>query len=229
MPGATARAGRIFCGRTGGNRRDSSDSALSHTEGPTSLSAMSVDWEPCKLEVLWRTLWRALESAPAAPGHPWRTPVLATAGDEGGARVIVLRDAVREERSLTFHSDLRSPKIEALRRSPRVAWVFYSPEWQVQVRVRARAFLHVADPVAAAHWVRVPPAARANYSGDLPPGASRAHPFAGEYLERTGEAHFVVVETHAEAVDWLWLPPGAPLRAGWDWDGEGWRGGWLTP
>ena len=143
--------------------------------------------------------------------------------------MIVLRSSVREERSLTFHTDARSPKVEALRRSPLVTWVFYSPEWQVQVRVRARAFLHLADSVTAAHWRKVPPAARSNYTSDLPPGASRPHPFAGEYLETTGESHFAVVRTEAESVDWLWLRPGTHRRAGWHWNGVDWQGCWRTP
>jgi len=190
---------------------------------------MRIDWEHSELEVIWMTLWVALESAATSPGHPWRTPVLATAGDEGGARVVVLRDANRVERCLKFQTDIRSPKVAALRRSPWVTWVFYSPEWQVQLRMRAQAVVHFSDTVTATQWERVPPSARANYSSDSPPGEPRANPFSGEYLESTGESHFAVVETTTQTVDWLWLRPGAHRRAGWRWEGQGWQADWRTP
>jgi hypothetical protein len=190
---------------------------------------MDPSWESTDLEGVWSVVWRELEKAARTPGNAWRTPVLATAGDSGGGRVVVLRQSVEDSRELTFHTDLRSPKVSALRTSPWVTWVFYEPRTQVQLRVRAAATIHAGDSVAAEAWERVPAGSRKNYSTVEAPGTERPHPMAGEYLEKTGVERFAVVRTVASSVDWLWLAEGGHRRARWEWNGAIWVGRWLTP
>jgi 3-hydroxyisobutyrate dehydrogenase len=190
---------------------------------------MSGRWESMELGGVWRESWLALGEAVRTPSAPWRTPVVATAGDDGGGRVVVLRGVSEERRELVFHSDARAPKVAALKRSPWLTWVFYSPEWQVQLRVRARAMVHVGDSVAMGYWPAVPEAARGNYGTVGAPGSSMAHPFAQQYLEGVSERNFAAVVTEAVGVDWLWLRSGGHRRAGWDWNSREWSGTWRTP
>jgi len=186
-------------------------------------------WDSQDSGVIWSGIWEGLGVALRSPGHPWRTPVLTTAGDEGGGRVIVLRGASELSRELEFHTDIRSSKVEALRVSPRAGWVFYSAEWQVQLRVRARARLHVGDSVSSEAWDRVPEASRTSYSASQAPGTPVPHPYQGQYLQKTGRDNFAVVCTVVETLDWLWLNPSGHRRARWEWGGAGWSAEWLVP
>lgn len=173
--------------------------------------------------------WRLLVLASRTPGHPLRTPVVATAGDDGGARVVVLRgvDAVAGE--LEFHTDARSPKARALRRSPAMTWVFYDASTGVQWRARGEGRLHVGDDVWRAAWERVPSASRANYGVDAAPGTALGAPLEAVDFRDVGPAHFLVVRCRLEWLDWLWLRPLGNLRAQWVRDGAGWRGQWVAP
>jgi Pyridoxamine 5'-phosphate oxidase len=136
--------------------------------------------------------------AARTPGNAWRTPVLATAGDSGGGRAVVLRQSVEDSRELTFHTDLRAPKVSALRTSPWVTWVFYEPRTQVQLRVRAAATIHAGDAVAAEAWDRVPAGSRKNYAtrwgevswGGVTQGSAPLHPGLSSCAAlRRGRAH----------------------------------------
>lgn len=173
--------------------------------------------------------WRLLGHASRSPGHPLRTPVVATAGDDGGARVVVLRgvDAVAGE--FEFHTDARSPKASALRRSAAMTWVFYDASTGVQWRARGEGRLHVGDDVWRAAWERVPSASRANYGSDAAPGAALEAPLEAIDFRDVGPAHFMVVRCRVEWLDWLWLRPTGNRRAQWVRDGAVWRGQWVAP
>ena len=186
-------------------------------------------WESTELGGVWQEIWRELGEVVRTPSAAWRTPVVATSGDDGGGRIVVLRGVCEERRELVFHSDARSPKVSALRRSPWLTWVFYSAESQVQLRVRARATVHVGDGLAKGCWLAVPEASRANYGTAGVPGSAMAHPFAQQYLEGVSERNFAVVVTEVIGLDWLWLRSGGHRRAGWVWNSREWVGTWRTP
>jgi len=190
---------------------------------------MNTDWGALDLPGLPSEIWRLLEQGVRTVGHPWRTPVLATDGDAGGARVVVLRRVDAEAGVLEFHTDARSPKVEALRRSPRVTCVFYSAETQVQVRIRALAAVHINDAVAASAWERVPKGSRGNYTTDLPPGTVLDRPGFEHDFRDAMTHHFALIRCRVESLDWLWLAGPGHRRAQWTRDGEGWRGHWVMP
>ena len=173
--------------------------------------------------------WRAWADAARAPGHPFRTPVVATAGDDGDARVVVLRAVDRALGELEFHTDGRSPKVAALGRSGRVTWVFYDASEGVQWRVRGRARLHAGDDVWREAWARVPQGSRRSYGARWAPGTAVPGPLDAVDFRDNGPDHFVVVRCRAESLDWLRLRPEGNLRARWERDGDGWRGCWVAP
>lgn len=173
--------------------------------------------------------WGAWAEASRTPGHPFRTPVVATAGDDGDARVVVLRAVDRDAAELEFHTDARSPKVEALRRSPRLTWVFHDLARGVQWRVRCQARLHRGDEVWRSAWERVPTSSRASYAGVAAPGSAVGSPREAIDFGERGPAHFMVVRCRAERLDWLGLRPEGNLRAIWTREGVGWRGTWVAP
>jgi pyridoxamine 5'-phosphate oxidase len=189
---------------------------------------MASRWDTLDLGEIERRIWRALTAAVGRPKDPWRTPVLVTCGD-GEGRVVVLRAVDGVGREIEFHTDARSPKVRALERDPRVTWVFYSPRWQVQLRIRAVARVHVGDEAAEAAWGRVPAASRSNYADGPAPGVVVSAPLDAADFRGGIQAHFARVQTRVDRVDWLWLRPGGHRRAVWESDADGWAGGWRAP
>ena len=182
-----------------------------------------------RLEDVLAEGWRSWAEASRTPGHPFRTPVVATAGDEGDARVVVLRAVDRDAAELEFHTDARSPKVEALRRSPRLTWVFHDPVGGIQWRVRGHARLHAGDELWRSAWERVPTASRASYTSPAAPGTVVRAPMEAIDFPGGGPQHFMVVRCRAERVDWLRLRPEGNLRAQWTREGETWCGAWIAP
>lgn len=112
-----------------------------------------------------RQIGKELGRASLDRHHAWRTPVLATAGQDGAvnARTILLRgmDVVRQ--TLQIDSDRRSSKVCELVKEPNAMFVFWSVRlhWQlrVRVRVRLRVLVSIANQNSGseveAHWQRV--------------------------------------------------------------------------
>lgn len=149
------------------------------------------------------SVWQELATAPATPDHPWRTPVLVTGGPFPDGRVVVLRRFQRDPDRLTFFTDVRSPKWQALRADPRVTWVFYHPVRRLQVRVRALASLTQDPGLLEADWRSLSEASRREYAAATEPGS----PWRGDAGLSEAEAvrNFGVVVSEAQAWDCLQL------------------------
>lgn len=172
----------------------------------------------------------------------FRTPAVATVDADGSPRLrtVVLRGADLATRTLTFHTDLRSPKVKSLRQRPQVAWLFYDARRKVQLRVQAVAALWTDGPHAEAGWSRCSDFGKRTYAVEPGPGSPAAHPTSGlpKRLER-GEldstqrdsvrSNFVVVRTQVTAIDWLWLHHAGHRRHQLRWTGADWAGQWVVP
>ena len=157
--------------------------------------------------------WVAGELAVAAGSarHPFHLLTLATVTADGqpDIRTVVLRHVDPAARLIRFHTDIRSPKVQALRAEPRVALHWYDPALRVQLRAAARATIHHDDALAAAAWAAAAPMSRACYTTATAPGTAvdafpegPAAPHAGD---DTGRDRFAVVSCHFNALDLLAL------------------------
>lgn len=159
----------------------------------------------------WTWLADELVAASRSARHPLHLPTLATIDDDGGpqARTVVLRQVDLERREIRIHSDIRSPKVAAIRRHPRVALHWYDPAQRVQVRIDAVAAIHHDDPVAADAWAAAAAMSRACYAAAEGPGTVRADfpaaPAAPADGDDAGFRHFAVVGCRFDAVELLCL------------------------
>ena len=70
------------------------------------------------LEEIQNKYWSMLEDAVTNRGSPFRIPVFICAHqDEVDGRIIVLRKSDREKNLLQFHTDLRSPKVDIIKKN----------------------------------------------------------------------------------------------------------------
>ena len=82
--------------------------------------------------------WSMLDDAVSNRNSPFRIPVFICAHqNEVDGRIVVLRKSDRESNLLQFHTDLRSPKVEILKKNKNASLVFYDKEEKIQLRVKA--------------------------------------------------------------------------------------------
>jgi pyridoxamine 5'-phosphate oxidase len=148
-------------------------------------------------------VWRLLQRSLSAMHSPLRLPVIASAGADGpAARVVVLRAVDPALRTLTLFTDVRSPKVAALRQDNRLAWTFWDAQLALQVRANSTAAIHVSDERALQFAAQVPEHARADYISLTAPGSAKT---SGARDLALFEQHFCVIDTTVHSLDVLAL------------------------
>lgn len=176
--------------------------------------------------------FRLLARGVADRRSPFRTPTVATVGPDGGphARTMVLRRFDQAARCLTLHSDQRTSKIIDIALMPRVAVHIYDARAALQVRLTARARLHVGDAVARAAWAASAPSSHAVYAISPAPGTQVAAPPPAAANQEEGFNNFAVLALSFDTLEWLWLHHGGHRRARFTWAADGsLHASWLVP
>ena len=175
--------------------------------------------------------------------HGFHWPILSSVGLDSlpDARVVVLRAATRETGTLEFHTDRRAPKIDQLRRQPKVALTFHDGPRKLQLRVNAHAECLLEGDAFEAAWKRTGPGSRRCYLAPLPPSepARNWTPNLPSQFCRTppslretepGKRNFALVRCHVRLFDVLAISRHGHLRAGYEYDGGILQEAlWVTP
>jgi hypothetical protein len=189
------------------------------------------------LDQLWIRIWDDLARAVDDRQDPYRLPAVAlvTADGDPSVRTVVLRQVESESARLHFFTDARSPKVEYLRRRPRVAWHFWDARRQTQLRLVSSVTLHKGeDPTALARWRACPLASRLAYLKPVASGEELADPGMDQLpsevspeASEAGQKNFVVVTGHVEHLDYYHIGPDHHLRAEWVMKDSGPAGRWI--
>jgi len=168
-------------------------------------------------------------------------PVLGTASQNGiRMRTVILRQFILHQRVLICHTDARAPKVQEIKDSGSVSWLFYHPRKKIQLRIFGHATLHRSDSLADEQWAQTKITSRLNYCAAEPPGTHIDRPSTGipDFLldkatallsSGRGRPHFMVIAGRIESLDWLHLRPVGNRRACFDWDENDLHATWLIP
>ncbi|WP_042272755.1 pyridoxamine 5'-phosphate oxidase family protein [Paraburkholderia heleia] len=190
------------------------------------------------LEQIYSRLWDCLAAAVREDKHPFKVMQAATIGLDGSpnVRTILLRSASETDNLLTFHTDLRSPKVAELSREPRIALVGVDTVRNLQVRVSGETRILRDGQVRADAWWSSPDHGLLAYRTRLPPGTPISH--AEDALDKTHDApgpdegfkHFCVVELRPARLDWLDLSAtDRSCRALYVRQNDAWVSSWIAP
>ena len=172
-------------------------------------------------EAAFSHAWTLLAST--APSSALRTPTVATVDLHGRPqqRTVVLRGIKfnGSTPTLRFHSDVRSPKMEELRRAPCVSVLAYDKAEKLQLRMNGSASIRslaARDASAVEAWGASAPFSRKCYFvADAP--SSPSSPERLDALQREMKAvptkdpwtsispHFAAVDIEIESCDLLYL------------------------
>ena len=149
--------------------------------------------------------------------------VLATSSfeNEPDARTVVLRGFDSEKMEISFHSDLRSQKINQLNKNKNVCLVFYDEKRKIQLRIKGKTNIKKSFQEA---WDKLTNWSKRCYLTENPPGQESKKPSSGfseEFafdapsLEQTKEGfkNFGQIRVSINQIEWLFLASQGHRRA----------------
>ncbi len=156
-------------------------------------------------------------------------------------RTVVLRKVNTSEKTLAFHTDMRSGKWQEINTSKQISWLFYDVAGRYQIRLAGTASLHHDDTIAADAWLKSTPSSRKIYMGEIGPSQPSNVPTSGLPLayekadptlqeSEAGRKNFGVVVTNIHWMEWLWLNSQSHRRASFVYDSnKSFQATWLIP
>lgn len=181
-------------------------------------------------------LWNRLEGATTGRS-PFNFLQLATVGLNGAPelRTIVLRRVDRTAGSLTFVTDLRSPKVAEIRAEPRVSLVGYNAADNTQLRLSGTARIVTGEPERRAMWQALRGRTLVLFEAVLAPGTVLdtldAPPDDGPFQASADEAYarFARVDVDLHRFEWLDLAASPHLRCRYVRQADDWSASRLAP
>ena len=191
------------------------------------------------LEEIQNKYWSMLNEAVTNRGSPFRIPVFMCANqNEIDGRIVVLRKSDRKNNLLQFHTDLRSPKVDILKKNDKASLLFYDKEEKIQLRVKVDCEINNQNSTTEEAWKKTQHISRRCYLTDSPPGTISDYPTSGmiskledfDYtMEQSEEGYknFTVIKCKIKSAEWLYLAAKGHRRAKFDFENN--KNNWLVP
>lgn len=200
------------------------------------------------LTEIWQHIQQQLTRAINDRKHPFRLPVIGTAGGEAtNLRIVVLRDFNPASMSLTCYTDARSRKVaDLLERDQTMTWLFWNSRQQIQIQAFGIARIEQDTKRTHQLWQKMHLGAKASYLTTKPPGTPASEATNGlpnnlatlEQQNALGSEHFCIIECKIHRLEWLQLDKMQHRRARFEWfeldakdanTSSNWQMTWLVP
>ena len=100
-----------------------------------------------------KKIWNLLASAVSDRNSEFRTPVFICGNNnDSDGRVVVLRKASQQNNFIQYHSDIRSSKIEKIKKNPNCSILFYGKQEKIQLRLKAECTVHFNNEITKESW-----------------------------------------------------------------------------
>ncbi len=186
-----------------------------------------------------KKIWLMLDDAVKNRSSQFRIPTFICGnGDNLDGRIIVLRKSDQSNNLVQFHSDIRSDKIEILKKNPNAAMLFYDKEEKIQVRLKVNCVINYNNEITKTSWDKTQHISRKCYLVDNGPGTVSDFPTSGlkpeldnfEYTKEQSEEgykNFTVIQCKIKSIEWLYLAAKGHRRARFDLENN--NDSWLVP
>ena len=186
-----------------------------------------------------KKIWLMLDDAITNRASQFRIPTF-ICGDQSDfdGRIVVLRKSDQLNNTVQFHSDIRSDKIEKLKKNPKAAMLFYDKDEKIQVRLKIECVVNHNNEITKESWSKTQHISRKCYLVDNGPGSESASPTSGlkpelDNFEFTmdqsekGYKNFTVIQCKIKLIEWLYLAAKGHRRARFDLETK--KDTWLVP
>ena len=186
-----------------------------------------------------KKIWLMLDDAISNRASQFRIPTF-ICGDQSDfdGRIVVLRKSDQHNNTVQFHSDIRSDKIEKLKKNPKAAMLFYDKEEKIQVRLKIECVVNHNNDITEESWSKTQHISRKCYLVDNGPGSESKIPTSGlkpeldnfDYTKEQSEEgykNFTVIQCKIKFIEWLYLAAKGHRRARFDLENN--KDTWLVP
>ena len=187
-----------------------------------------------------KKLWSLLIRAVNDRSSEFRTPVfICGEKDNLDGRVVVLRKVDNKNNFIQFHSDIRSTKIDIIKKNSNCSILFYGKKEKIQLRMKVESELHYDNEITKVSWDKTGHISRKCYLVTNGPGTKSEKPTSGldnkfdnfdfskEESEK-GYKNFCVIRCKIKSIEWLYLAAKGHRRALIDLKGSK-KFTWLIP
>jgi len=172
-----------------------------------------------------KKIWDLLSNAVKDRSSEFRTPVF-ICGDDGDldGRVVVLRKTDQQNNFIQYHSDIRSSKIEKIKKNPNCSILFYGKEEKIQLRLKVECEINHDNDITKESWEKTGHISRKCYLVENGPGTVSSKPTSGldkkfdnfDFTKEESEAgykNFCVIKCKIKSIEWLYLAAKGHRRA----------------
>ena len=186
-----------------------------------------------------KKIWLMLDDAIKNRSSQFRIPTFICGnGDDIDGRIVVLRKSDQSNNLVQFHSDIRSDKIEILKKNPNASMLFYDKDEKIQVRLKVNCVINYKNEITKTSWDKTQHISRKCYLVDKCPGTESDVPTSGlkpeldnfDYTKEQSEAgykNFTVIQCNIKSMEWLYLAAKGHRRARFDLGNS--KDSWLVP
>ena len=187
-----------------------------------------------------KKIWDLLAKAVKDRSSEFRTPVFICGNNQDlDGRVVVLRKADQKNNFIQFHSDIRSAKIEKIKKNPNCSMLFYGKKEKIQLRLKTECEVNFNNQVTKESWKKTGHISRKCYLVTNGPGTESEKPTSGldkkfdnfDFTKEESEAgykNFCVIRCKIKSIEWLYLAAKGHRRAVIDLNGTK-KFTWLVP
>ena len=172
-----------------------------------------------------KKIWSLLTNAVKDRSSDFRTPIFICGNEKDfDGRVVVLRKADQKNNLIQYHSDIRSTKIEKIKKNSNCSILFYGKEEKIQLRIKVNCEVNYNNQVTKESWEKTGHISRKCYLVTKGPGTESNIPTSGlntkfdnfdftkEQSEK-GYKNFSVIKCEIKSIEWLYLAAKGHRRA----------------
>ena len=160
------------------------------------------------LDKIWDELTLGLNSGK----HPFHIFSVSTVkNNKPDSRTVVLRAVEKENKSISFHTDLRSKKVLQIKESENICALFYDKDSKIQLRIYGSASKETNSLLIKEKWNSSKEMSKLCYLNKIPPSEvineSKDYLYGKEELNNIelGIKNFSIINIKISQIDWLSL------------------------
>ena len=159
---------------------------------------------------IFSSQWNQLELAVKEAKHNYHLFALSTIDrDSSDIRTVVLRSVNKKDHSISFHTDIRSPKFKQITKNPNVSVLFYDVQARTQIRMVGTASICGDEDMLKSLWERLSKESKECYMGEIAPSGPLHGRTTINKIKETnpddGYNNFTRVTIHVSKMDVLLL------------------------
>ena len=186
-----------------------------------------------------KKIWLMLDDAVKNIASQLRIPTFICGNDNNiDGRIVVLRKSDQSNNLVQFHSDIRSDKVEILKKNPNASMLFYDKDEKIQVRLKVNCVINHKNEITKTSWDKTQHISRKCYLVDKGPGTVSDIPTSGlkpeldnfDYTKEQSEEgykNFTVIQCKIKSMEWLYLAAKGHRRAKFNLENK--KETWLVP